>query len=402
MLHPRGEPTPHAQPGVPVPPNATVRPMLRRSLLTGVVITLFALAALVLSRTIADSTGLTGAALGVLAASTAIGIVVPVFLWVDRLEAEPARLMWFAFLWGALISTLGALVLNELGVAFFAALQVDPQVAGAVFVAPAVEEALKCLGVLLLFMFARREFNGVVDGIAYAGVVAAGFAFVENILYLGVGYTELGTGYLLQVFIMRCLVSPFAHPMFTVCFGLALGLIAHRRTPAFAVVPVVGFGMAVFLHALWNFAAISAGEGYLVVYALVQVPLFVGFVTVLVWARRRETIMVRDNLTGYGLNGWFTPAEVAMIASPRERRLARAWARAHGGPVAEKAMQAFQDEAAELAVARKHLNAGEGDPGWVMRERSLLHSVGRHRLVFASPPWPGASQPAPGPAPYLG
>ena len=34
-------------------------------------------------------------------------------------------------------------------------------------------------------MFRRREFDGVVDGVVYAGLVAAGFAFTENILYFG-------------------------------------------------------------------------------------------------------------------------------------------------------------------------------------------------------------------------
>lgn len=369
-------------PPAPVTGNATVRPVLRRTLQLGVVVTLFAVAALVLSRTITESTGLTGALLGLLAASTAIGIVVPVFLWVDRMEAEPARLMWFAFLWGALISTLGALVLNQFGVAIFAGLEVDPYLAGAVFVAPAVEETLKCAGVLLIFLMARREFNGVVDGIAYAGVTAAGFAFVENIIYLGTSYADLGTPGLVTVFIVRCLASPFAHPMFTCCFGIALGLVAHRRSPAFAFIPALGFLLAIFLHGLWNFGAVSTGRGFLVTYVVVQVPLFIAFVCVLIWARRRETAMVRDNLTGYGLNGWFTPAEVAMITSPSERRRARQWAKGVGGQRAQQAMEAFQDEAAELAIARQHLNRRTADASWVAREQHLLAAVQQHRAGF--------------------
>lgn len=364
---------------VPMPPNQTRSPVLRRVLLTGIAVTLFLLTALFLTVILGSVTDLTGLVLAGLAASTALGIVVPVFLWVDRLESEPARLLWFAFLWGALVSTTGAIVLNELGMAFFAGLQIDPVVTGAVLVAPIVEEIFKCLGVLLIFLFAKREFNGVTDGIAYAGLVAVGFAFVENIVYLGVAFAQSGTPGLLGVFILRCLISPFAHPMFTVCFGLALGLVAHRRTLSRGWIPLLGLVMAVFLHALWNFAAVSAGDGFLVVYAVVQVPLFIGFVAMLFWARRRERDMMRNYLTGYGLNGWFTPAEVAMVASAPERRKARAWARQNGGRYGERAMEAFQDEAIALAVARKHIDRGDRDPVWRSREAELLHAIPRHR-----------------------
>jgi protease PrsW len=371
-----------------LPGNRTPRPVLRRVLVTGLVLTLFLLCALVLSATITGATGTTGVLLGVLAASTAIGIVVPVFLWIDRLEAEPARLLWFVFLWGALVSTVGALVLNQAGIMIFAELMVDPLVAGAVLVAPLVEEALKGLGVLLVFWFARRDFNGVVDGIVYAGITAAGFAFVENILYLGSNYAEFGAPGLLGVFIMRCLMSPFAHPMFTVGFGLALGLVAHRRGPVRLALPALGFVAAVFLHALWNYAAVTAGTGFFVVYAVVQVPLFIAFVSLLMWARRRESRLVREHLTDYGINGWFSPAEVAMLASPGERRRARQWARGAGGRRAEQAMESFQDEATELAVARRHIVRGDPDPVWVHRERGLLAGLHRHRAAFLPTPPP--------------
>ncbi|HLS44037.1 MAG TPA: PrsW family intramembrane metalloprotease [Ornithinicoccus sp.] len=365
------------------PANVTPRRTLRKFALWGSALTLFALTGLVLSIVVLDSTGATATMLGILTASIALGIVVPVLLWVDRAEAEPARIMWFAFLWGALVSTVGALVLNEIGMAFFAGLEVDPLFAGAVFVAPVVEEALKCLGVLVIFLVARREFNGVVDGIVYAGMVAVGFAFIENIIYLGGAFNVLGTPGLLGIFVMRCLMSPFAHPMFTACFGIALGMIAFRRQWRYAFIPVLGYAAAVFLHFLWNFAAVSSTNGFFLAYALVQVPLFVGFVLILIYSRRQETRMLREHLTGYGLNGWFTPAEVSMLVSPRERRRARAWARGVGGSRAEAAMEAFQDESSELAIARDHLERGDTDPVWRQRERALLHTVQARRAVFA-------------------
>lgn len=373
------------QPTAPVPRNATHRPAIRRLVLTSVVVTVFGTAALLLGAIVYDVIGLAAAGLALVSASIALGIVVPTFLWVDRLEAEPARLLWFAFLWGALISTLGALVLNELGIAFFAGLHEDPMVLGAVVLAPLTEELAKGLGVLLIFWRARREFNGVTDGIVYAGLVAAGFAFVENILYLGQAYVEMGTPGLVGLFVMRCLVSPFAHPMFTVCVGLALGLVAHRRRLSSVWIVVLGLAAAVFLHALWNYSAVVAADAYLLIFAIVQVPLFVAFLLLLRWARRRESRILRDILTGYGINGWYTPAEVAMLADPGERRRARRWARSVGGRRAHVAMTAFQDESGELAMVRKHLEAEQRrvpDPEWLRREQLLLEAITAHRRVF--------------------
>lgn len=374
------------QPSAPTPPNATRRPVIRKVLLWSITVTMFGLAGLAMTLVVTTAVGVQAAVLGMVTSSLALGIVIPLFIWVDRLEAEPPRLLWFAFLWGALVSTLGALVLNELGVAFFAGMHDDPVVLGAVVVAPLSEEFFKGLGVLLIFWLARREFHGVTDGIVYAGIVAAGFAFVENIIYLGQMYVEAGPAGLVGIFVLRCLVSPFAHPMFTVCIGLALGLITTRRRWGSAWIVLVGFAGAVFLHALFNYSAVAASGSYFVLFAVVQVPLFIGFLLLLRWARVRESRIVRDTLTGYGMAGWYTPAEVAMIADPGERRRARHWARGVGGKPAERAMEAFQDESGELAMVRKHLAHSGPDPVWQHREGALLETITAHRRVFV----PGA------------
>ena len=358
-------------------PNATGRPRVRRVIGWGVALTGFLLCALGIAVVVTESVGVQGTLLGLVISTTAIAVVLPVFLWVDRLEAEPARMMWFAFLWGALIATSGSLVTNTVAALAFSSLGFDPEFATAVVAAPINEEFFKGLGLLVIFLCARREFNGVVDGIAYAGVIAIGFAYVEDILYLGQNYRDLGQEGLIGTFVVRCLLTPFAHPMFTVCTGIAFGLIAHRRRWVNAWVPLVGYAVAVTGHATFNG---SLGQGSIVL-GMLWIPLFVGFVLVVVFARRSEVRMMREHLTGYGLNGWFSPAEVAMLVSPSERRRARGWARSAHGPAGGSAMRSFQDEAAELAIARQHLERGDG--GWVPRERQLLASLTAHRQTFA-------------------
>ena len=369
------------QSSAPVPDNVTRRPLLRRIVLWGAILALFGLTALGLGVTLVESIGLATVGLALVTSALALGIVVPVFLWVDRLESEPARVLWFAFLWGALVATFGAMILNQLGYEALVASGLDAAVLTPVFVAPFTEELLKGLGVAVIFFRMRREFNGITDGIVYAGIVATGFAFVENILYLGRAYAEIGTPGLVGLFIMRCLVSPFAHPMFTVCIGLAFGYAAHRRRASSAWVVLLGFAGAFFLHFLWNYSAVVAAQAYLLIFAAVQIPLFIAFILMLRWSRQRESRLVRDVLTGYGINGWFTPAEVAMLADPGERRRARSWAAGVGGKQAQRAMTAFQDESGELAMVRKHLNSGGPDPEWLQREQRLLRTITEHRRV---------------------
>ncbi|MGB5952768.1 MAG: protease PrsW, partial [Ornithinimicrobium sp.] len=89
-----------------------------------------------------------------------------------------------------------------------------------------------------------------------------------------------------------------------------------------------------------------------------------------------------EHLTGYGLNGWFLPSEVAMLTSPAERKRARRWARKHFGPTGEEAMRSFQDESAELAIAREHLERGDQREYWRQRERQPLHAATGHRAGF--------------------
>ena len=160
----------------------------------------------------------------------------------------------------------------------------------------------------------------------YAGICAAGFAFTENIAVPRAVRTSEGGGEALTgTFVARCLMSPFAHPMFTVLFGIGVGVAATSRTwlPRILAPRSLGFLLAVLSHALWNLAAVSGGRGVVVVYLLVEVPIFLAFLGFVVWARRREGRLIGQFLRPYADAGWLSPAEVAMLASMPQRREAR-------------------------------------------------------------------------------
>ncbi len=364
-------------------PNATRRPARRRALTIGILLTGFLLCWMVLAFVYEIDLGVQTASLAAALAVIPLLVVVPAFLSIDRLEAEPRRYLLFAFLFGALCASVGSLFLNTSMDVLFARSGVkDPDTWAAILSAPPVEEGLKGAAILLILLLRRKEFDGIIDGVVYAGLAGAGFAFSENILYLGRAYSDYGTRGLTSVFILRCVMAPFAHPLFTACTGIGLGLaasVARTRTAR------IGFGLggyacAVLLHGIWNLSA-SAGT-YMRVYVLFQVPVFIGFIVLLVMLRRRETRLVRQHLSQYADAGWLTHPEVGMLASTAARRAARTWAKGQS-PTAAQSMRSFQDAASDLALLRSRMAHGAAEANAQEREHELLGSITVHRRDFA-------------------
>lgn len=363
--------------------NLTRRPLLRRLLLGAAILVLFVVGALLLSVAIGVEVGAQAALLGVLFAVVPVGIIVPALMWLDRFEAEPVRYLLFAFFWGAFVATTVSMVLNTGSLIVLNNVGYDAEAVGAVMVAPVVEESLKGLGVLLILWFRRSEFDGVIDGIVYAGVCAAGFAFAENILYLGRAFVEMGPEGLVGLFVVRGLIGPFAHPLFTMWTGVGIGIAATRsRGIVRWVAPIGGLLVAMFLHGLWNLSAVAGIEGFWSSYLLLQVPIFLGAIAFVSWQRRREGRLIARTLAIYARYGWLTPAEVQMLGSLRARRDARRWAGRAGGRRARRAMIAFQDDASELGLLRVRMSHGTAGPDAVALERQLLETMARCRAAL--------------------
>jgi len=360
------------------------RSVIRRWVQGAVMIVGFGVCALVLGEAAGVSAGVGASLLGVLLAVLPLGVVVPAFLWLDRFEAEPTRLLVLTFLWGALVASAGALVLNTSTMVALRNAGQDPLTLGAVVVAPVVEETLKGLVVLLIWRLRRQEFDGIVDGMVYAGLSAAGFAFAENIFYLARAFHDTGGAGLATVFLLRGVMGPFAHPVFTICTGIGLGVAATtRRTGIRVLAPLLGWLAAVTLHATWNLTTVAGIQGFLVAYVFLQVPLFAAFIGVAVWARRREGRLIGVHLAPYAEAGWLTYPEVRMLASMPDRRRARVWARMTGGRRSLAAMTAFQDVASELALLRMRVARGTGGPAAPAREQALLLDLAARRREFA-------------------
>jgi len=213
------------------------------------------------------------------------------FLWLDRYDPEPVRTLAFAFAWGAGVAILVSSVFNEIFKSAFSDFLTG------VVSAPLIEEGSKGVGVLLIAVLFRRDFDSVVDGIVYAGVVALGFATMENVDYYGDSFVSGGADKLVGTFIVRGILSPFSHVLFTCMTGIGCGIAreTHKNVLKIAA-PLVGYCAAMFLHALWNGLASFSPTFFWMGYLLLEFPLFIAFVCVIGVLVRREGQILKRTL----------------------------------------------------------------------------------------------------------
>lgn len=323
-----------------------------------------------------ERTGITGFAVGFVASLVPLGTVLLTVRFIDRWEPEPKPLLLFAFAWGAVVSIAVTMLIQPyFSLVAGPASGLDSTTFAVTVQAPVVEEFAKSLGLLLLVLFAPKHFNGPVDGVVFAFTIAAGFAFTENILYFGRAIAESsdpGTD-LAVVFFLRGVLSPFAHAIFTGTTGLVMGFAAGRGNTGLSVLAFfAGLVPAMLLHSAWN----SMGRDFLGRYVMVQVPIFLLAVLVIVLLRVAERRLTRQRLTEYAAAGWFTAAEVDMLATAAGRRSALRWARSTGRGVQ---MKALLDAATQLALTRQRILSGRDVPAHQRDEQHQLAGIAARR-----------------------
>jgi hypothetical protein len=254
------------------------------------------------------------------------------------------------------------------------------------------EEASKGLFLVLLLIWRRAELDGILDGIVYAGMLGIGFAFTENILYLGASYNGtdgMGPGGLVGVtstFVVRCLFSPFAHPLFTAFTGIGVGIAVATRTPAVRwLAPVAGYCCAVLAHATWNASTIFGFEGFAGAYVLIMVPAFAGLAWLGVWSRRSERRMLTAALGDAAQRGLFPATDIGWVVDLRARREARAYAKQTAGKPGEDAMRDYQQAAIELGFLHHRYLRGTAPADYAVRGQDFLARINAIRPSIAFP-----------------
>ncbi len=318
------------------------------------------------------NTGVGGFMVGFVLSLVPLSAVLLAVYLIDRWEPEPKRLLFFAFTWGAAVSIAVTLLIQPFFVLTFQFSDVaDVRTFMATVQAPVVEEFAKSLGLLMILLLARKHFDGPVDGVVFAFTIAGGFAFTENILYFGRAIAESanpGTD-LAQVFLLRGVMSPFAHAIFTGTTGLIMGFASRRwHSGASVLAFVIGLIPAMLLHNRWN----SMAAGFLAEYIMIQVPIFLLAVVGIILLRVAENRLTRQRLMEYSAAGWFSPAEVELLATPRGRRTALQWA---AGYNRRPQMKAFLHSATRLAFTRQRILSGRDVRLHQLEEQQQLQRI---------------------------
>jgi RsiW-degrading membrane proteinase PrsW (M82 family) len=240
---------------------------------------------------------------------------VPMFLfaafvnWLDRYEKEPKVLLGAAFVWGAVIAGGGAYVLNTafgIGIYALTGSEGAAEFGTTSIVAPIIEEGLKGLAVLIVFLMFRREFDSVLDGLVYGAVTAMGFAAIENVIYIyRNGYLENGWEGFWVLVIIRVILVGWMHPFFTSFTGIGLAIARmSRNTLAKLIAVPAGYAIAVTAHAFHNtFSGLIGGVQGLLAGTFVDYMGYVAMLVFVIWMVVYERNLLMRNLREEVANG---------------------------------------------------------------------------------------------------
>ena len=246
---------------------------------------------------------------------------VPMFLsaafvnWLDRYEKEPKLLLGAAFLWGVVIAGGGAYILNTafgIGIYVITGSEGAAEFGTTSIVAPIIEEGLKGLAVLVVFLMFYKEFDSILDGIVYAGITAMGFAAIENVLYIyRNGFQEAGwQGFWTLVFI-RVLLVGWMHPFFTAFTGIGMAIARLSPNLPIKIIAVpAGYTVAVLTHAFHNTFStlLGGGDGFL----LGLLADYLGYACMLafiIWMIIHERNILKRHLVEEVKNGLISPQQ---------------------------------------------------------------------------------------------
>ncbi len=244
--------------------------------------------------------------------------------WLDRYDREPLWLVGLTFGWGATGAIVGALIFSGIFNLPFE-IFLSPEAAdgiGASFIAPLVEEPSKAI--FLLIIYFSRHFDNTTDGFVYGAAAGLGFGMTENFMYFS---SVAETGDLFAwggTVVIRTLYSAMMHACASSVVGAALGFVKFRSIGYKLVIPVLGLGVAMAIHALWNglltLDGVLEADGAFAVLNFLLFPLeFLGLFITLQVCLQVEKRMIRRELAGEAMQGWMPQDHVQILSSTLAR-----------------------------------------------------------------------------------
>jgi RsiW-degrading membrane proteinase PrsW (M82 family) len=302
----------------------------------------------------------------------AVAVPVGVIIYrLDVFEPEPAAMIAIALLWGAFVALSFAAIVNSLFLTFLQHVLSSQAVQswGAAIVAPIDEEFYKAAGVVMIFLIARDEIDGLMDGLVYGAMVGLGFQVMENIQYFIHAAAQSGGGQLGAVvgtFFVRVLIAGlYSHMLFTALFGFGFAYFVTRRgrqSLAVRTGVLVLFSAAAWAaHFVWNspwLDGLMAGSAGAFVLALIikGLPFLVLLVLMGIIARRREEEAFSRLMAEEVGGDVVTEQEFQVLRSGRRRRAALREMRRTRGSGARQILKRLMREQMNLALFHRRVN----------------------------------------------
>ena len=262
-----------------------------------------------------------GAVLLSLLAAVLPAVVYVLLIWlIDRYEKEPWPLLAVTFLWGAAPAVILALILEAIFGWSLASLAISgTRLLSGSIIAPLVEESVKALALVGLFLLLRSEFDDVLDGIVYGALVGVGFGMTENIAYFMRSFAGGGWDEWAVTVFARSLLFGLNHAFYTSLFGASLGYARLAREPGKRLwAPVLGLAAAMSFHALHNTSLSVCGGVFVAIISDWSGVLLILLLILLAW--QREAAWITTELADEVATEVLSPEEYAALSS-RGRRL---------------------------------------------------------------------------------
>ena len=301
----------------------------------------------------------------------AVAIPVGVIVYrLDQFEPEPASLIVVALLWGGVVALSFAAVANSSLLTFLQHVMPSGQVEswGAALVAPIDEEFYKGAGLVMIYLMAREEIDGLMDGLVYGAMIGLGFQVMENIQYFIHAASQSGAGQIGAVvgtFFVRVLIAGlYSHMLFTGILGFGFAYFVTRRAApwahragVFALCMVLAWAAHFVWNSPWLDSLMQGGVGMFVAALVLKgLPFLVLLVLLGVFARRRET-QVFSKLMAEEVGGdAVTEVELEVLRSGcRRRSVVRQVKRRKGRPASRIARRLMREQ---INLALFHSKAG--------------------------------------------
>jgi RsiW-degrading membrane proteinase PrsW (M82 family) len=237
------------------------------------------------------------------------------------------------------------------------------------------EEATKAMAVAVVYLFARRWFDGVVAGIVVGAAVGLGFNLVESVQYMAPG----GDTAMFHHWLRQGVGLAGGHMAFTALTGAGFGA-ASRLEGGWAKAAAITAGLvpAICAHFASNYVLITGVHNQVLpsvspavramavlpaLMVVLQGPFVVLCLLVLRRGQRQQAAEVAAGLHAEATDGSgaVTTLEVSILASPPHRFRMQVDALRGGGWAASRTLARLQAVQLELAMAHSLRSLGEAD-----------------------------------------